>query len=215
MEEKQWSRWLEYIKSFSPSAKYWTMPTTTQEAFTLMQHLGKELEFLSKDIQYWHKCANTDFLTGLANRRRLIEEFNHQFTTFFSPIIVLFIDINGFKKLNDVYGHTTGDNILCRLADKLSEYFHGCTITRLGGDEFVVASHGKSTVYINGKINKLKKHLSKQPVITTGKHRIYISVSVGISIRKRASTENKSNNIDLQKMLEEADLAMYKDKHVS
>jgi diguanylate cyclase (GGDEF)-like protein len=83
----------------------------------------------------------TDDLTGLRNRRALIEELPHvcQRASEERPAYVWFFDLNGFKNYNDSFGHLAGDSLLSRLGARLREAVgrHG-TVYRLGGDEFCV-----------------------------------------------------------------------------
>jgi diguanylate cyclase (GGDEF)-like protein len=87
---------------------------------------------------YMRTLAATDALTGLGNRRKLIEDLDRSFEqrTEEQRLFVLF-DLNGFKRYNDTYGHPAGDALLSRLAGKLAEAVgRRGSCYRLGGDEF-------------------------------------------------------------------------------
>ena len=83
---------------------------------------------------------NTDFLTGLCNRRH--------FTTIWPtsargrPVSLLYLDLDRFKEVNDTYGHQVGDQALIETARLLRESFPEAFIARLGGDEFIIALLG-------------------------------------------------------------------------
>ena len=82
--------------------------------------------------------AETDALTGLANRRRLVQDLENRIETGVHTLLLLF-DLDGFKSYNDAFGHPAGDSLLHRLAQKLgvaAEPFG--TAYRMGGDEFCV-----------------------------------------------------------------------------
>lgn len=83
--------------------------------------------------------AHTDALTGLPNRRALIEELNRRFTTDNASVpLVAFIDLDDFKAINDQHGHDAGDRFLMAMAAALSSAMApGDFTARLGGDEFV------------------------------------------------------------------------------
>ncbi len=82
--------------------------------------------------------ARTDQLTGLANRRALLEELERRIEDE-QPFTLALADLDGFKQYNDTYGHAAGDALLRRLASKLQEACAGRgTAARLGGDEFCV-----------------------------------------------------------------------------
>jgi diguanylate cyclase (GGDEF)-like protein len=82
--------------------------------------------------------ARTDELTGLPNRRALLEELEHRFNTN-QRFTVTLADLNGFKRYNDTFGHPAGDALLRRLGRKLAVACEGLGIAaRLGGDEFCI-----------------------------------------------------------------------------
>jgi two-component system, cell cycle response regulator len=82
--------------------------------------------------------ARTDQLTGLANRRALLEELEHRIGAG-EELVLALADLNGFKQYNDTYGHPAGDALLRRLAGRLAGACDGRgTAARLGGDEFCV-----------------------------------------------------------------------------
>jgi two-component system, cell cycle response regulator len=86
--------------------------------------------------------AVTDALTGLANRRQLISELEDRFRDHQRATLVFF-DLNGFKRYNDIYGHTAGDALLVSLASALSAAVTAKgSAFRLGGDEFCVLLDG-------------------------------------------------------------------------
>jgi two-component system cell cycle response regulator len=88
--------------------------------------------------------AVTDSLTGLGNRRQLIEDLEHRFEHASQSATLVFFDLNGFKRYNDTYGHVAGDALLARLASALRSVVaaHGSAF-RLGGDEFCVLLDGR------------------------------------------------------------------------
>lgn len=155
----------------------------------------------------WHS-AHHDILTGLPNRRllldRLEQEVKHAHRSSL-PLSVLFMDLDGFKDVNDTLGHEAGDRLLCDVAKRLI----GCvreedTVARLGGDEFTViltgAKQRKDVELVAQTIIgalEMPFHISKQPV--------RISVSIGIA----SYPQDASTPIGL---LEAADQAMYKAK---
>ena len=82
--------------------------------------------------------ARTDHLTGLPNRRALVEELDERVAAG-RPFVVAMADLNGFKRYNDTYGHPAGDALLRRLGRRLSTAIDGQGFAaRLGGDEFCV-----------------------------------------------------------------------------
>lgn len=83
------------------------------------------------------QLASTDALTGLMNRRAFMERLRALWPTR-TGICIVFIDLNHFKPLNDQYGHAVGDEVLCKVAERIGEVSHVELSARLGGDEFAV-----------------------------------------------------------------------------
>lgn len=91
-------------------------------------------------------ASYTDELTGLANRRAIFDKLERLFVNARDEsryILLVFADLDGFKAINDVYGHDTGDEFLCAIARRLQEHMrNGELLGRMGGDEFVIAGPG-------------------------------------------------------------------------
>lgn len=98
---------------------------------------------VTNEYELQHKLlrsANTDFLTSLYNRRYFYEAIGRK--TDVEAISFVYFDLDNFKKVNDTFGHQSGDNALILMADLLRQAFPEQLIARLGGDEFVVAFFG-------------------------------------------------------------------------
>ena len=91
------------------------------------------------------RLAMTDHLTGIASRAKCeiaIERELRQSSRPLQQFAVLLMDLNGFKHVNDTFGHAAGDAVLCEVAKRLSTLVrHGDTLARLGGDEFALVVH--------------------------------------------------------------------------
>ncbi|WP_346895972.1 EAL domain-containing protein [uncultured Roseibium sp.] len=89
-----------------------------------------------------HRLANLDSLTDLPNRRRFFSEFkekHHLAAAGKAPLVIGLIDLDGFKAVNDMYGHSVGDKLLVSVADRLRTACQGdLLLSRLGGDEFAI-----------------------------------------------------------------------------
>ena len=120
-------------------------PSTKAELETLRSinaRLLREIDLLKEREAHALKLADRDGLTGLYNRRRMTElldqtileaaAHNHRFA-------VLFIDLDGFKRINDRFGHTLGDELLMTVAGRIATRARtGDVVCRYGGDEFIV-----------------------------------------------------------------------------
>jgi len=156
-------------------------------------------------IQYQ---AYHDDLTGLPNRLKL----NHLISTaieqcccFERSVVVLFIDLDDFKKVNDSQGHETGDALLVNVAERLL----GCigdkdVLARFGGDEFIVLLENVAQAGQAEQVCQALLASMSSPFIIE-QHSFYVSCSIGISIA--------TDNTDLPEVLiRQADMAMYRAK---
>jgi diguanylate cyclase (GGDEF)-like protein len=102
---------------------------------TVSRRLGRERDLMEH-------AAFSDPLTGLANRRMLMSMAEYEISRHHradARFVVVMLDLNGFKQVNDRYGHAAGDQLLRDVADALSNALrHQDTVARLGGDEFCV-----------------------------------------------------------------------------
>ncbi len=152
--------------------------------------------------------ANTDYLTGLPNRRcfeqMLIERSNLAKQTSGSFAIGI-IDLDGFKPVNDVYGHNAGDDVLVEVAKRLEqEVGTVCDIARLGGDEFAFMTSAKSEAEILRLSDGLQSALS-QPYTVSLNRVVRLASSIGIA-------SQKGGQADPLHLLAQADIALYRSK---
>jgi diguanylate cyclase (GGDEF)-like protein/PAS domain S-box-containing protein len=153
--------------------------------------------------------AHFDTLTGLANRQMANDHLEQEIKIADrsnKSIAYLFLDLDGFKHINDTLGHDVGDQLLIEAAKRLRGYTREVdTIARLGGDEFVIIMGGLESLYQVDKIaNDLLKKMSEP--FKLGDEIAYTSTSIGITLYP----QDASNPIE---MLRNADQAMYAAKH--
>lgn len=155
----------------------------------------------------WHS-AHHDLLTGLPNRRlfldRLEQEVKHAKRSGL-PLSVLFMDLNGFKEVNDSFGHEAGDVLLSEVAERLTDLLREeDTVARLGGDEFTVIITGaKQRGDVELVAEKIKEALSMP--FQVEQQPLQISASIGISSYPEDATSPVA-------LLDAADEAMYETK---
>ncbi len=156
-----------------------------------------------------YKRAYTDPLTGLPNRslfsEKLQEAFNEARGNKEDKFAVLFLDLNGFKQINDTFGHLAGDEILIEVARRLERVTQQeSTMTRFGGDEFVILlRHLETEDQAYRMVELIQKELSI-PFFVHG-----VAVSIGASIGISFSAGNWK---DAEEILENADKEMYSNK---
>ena len=147
--------------------------------------------------------ANTDVLTGLASRLFVsdqIDRFLHSPVHADSSVIVL--DLDGFKSVNDTFGHAAGDELLVAIAERIRATTRPDDVcARLGGDEFAVllrdADLGRATEIARRLLDAMA-----EPI--TLSHRVAVTASIGIA--------NLDGSDNAQEILREADVAMYEAK---
>jgi len=125
---------------------FWQISDRNRELFELNQTLearvASRTQELSEANQRLEGLASTDVLTGLANRRTAMRKLHAEWATVEKrrqPLSCIMIDADGFKEVNDAFGHDAGDEVLKQLARCLDESVRSDdTLCRLGGDEFLV-----------------------------------------------------------------------------
>ena len=150
----------------------------------------------------------TDYLTRVYNRRQLdnylYQKIKHRVhnTKYLAGIM---IDVNSFKQINDLYGHTAGDNALICVADILKRSFRkNDFIARYGGDEFVVVVEISEQAELTGMINRLREHVEYYN--STKIIPYEISLSIGYDVYKTKA------GVSIQKFYKHIDKLMYEDK---
>lgn len=156
------------------------------------------------------QLAYYDVLTGLPNRRLLLDRLNQalaQAQRYRRSLAVMFLDLDRFKEINDTLGHDSGDALLKVVAQRLETCVRGGdTVSRLGGDEFVVIlseiSQRQDVALVAEKILALLN----TPVTLQGL-RLNITASIGIAVYTLDSSDE-----DAASLMKKADMAMYKAK---
>ena len=153
------------------------------------------------------KAAQTDFLTGLANRRHGFEEAEAILESGRQnrmPVALALLDIDHFKRINDVYGHDIGDEVLVHFATVLTEGL-GATdqVSRIGGEEFLVVLPGASVTRAQLRLQPILR--SMPPLLLTDRREpLHFTVSAGIALAHSSET--------LREVLHRADVALYSAK---
>lgn len=146
--------------------------------------------------------AQKDYLTGLANRRGLYDYYSMLGET--EVVHAMFIDVDNFKRVNDIYGHSNGDELLIQIG-KLFSDIEDVFASRIGGDEYVLLFQSKCDIeYLKSLASKLLTQVSELPIrkdILT-----LISFSIGIVL-------NQSTVQTLDDILSKCDIAMYQAKY--
>ncbi|RBR00897.1 hypothetical protein FVER53590_30317 [Fusarium verticillioides] len=162
-----------------------------------------EIDVLREELLRAKKLANTDPLTGLANRRSFDEQLATAIGKLSTPILLL-IDIDHFKMINDSYGHAFGDHVLKVVAREVSGVLgQGAFFARTGGEEFAIIlmkALRNEAVLIAERVRKTVEGL----VLRIGESDVKVTVSLGLASAESAATTNQ--------LYEAADTALYRSK---
>lgn len=172
------------------------------------QELNHTIEKLQKELKIAKEEKSTDFLTDILNRRAYqeeVEKIEKKHSMFASKYAIVFIDIDHFKKVNDIHGHACGDVILKSFASILK----GLTrqedvISRYGGEEFITLINYKNKEELLKYIYRLKG-IIKANYFVYKKTRIHVKFSAGIAFR-----DNYKSYYDTKKS---ADSLLYEAKN--
>lgn len=113
--------------------------------------------------RYLKRIGYYDMLTRLKNRNSYMENRNEWKCTGLEQAGVIYADLNGLKKANDMLGHEAGDALICRMASALETVFLGQAY-RIGGDEFVVVLQGVPQEAFEGRVRQFREELVRQNV---------------------------------------------------
>ncbi|MGM9485672.1 diguanylate cyclase domain-containing protein [Roseateles sp. NT4] len=170
----------------------------------------QEVETAHAALEVAVKASQTDSLTGLKNREVVWDRLSHDIALarrHGQRLIIYFLDINGFKQVNDEFGHAVGDLLLQRAARVLEATVRDSdTVCRMGGDEFVVlvaAARREDAAQVAGKIARALA----EPCVLAG-HPMIISASIGYSV---FPDDGESPGVLMRK----ADEAMYRIKRAA
>ena len=157
------------------------------------------------EVLQWR--ADHDVLTGLPNRSLLYDRFKQSVATAHrnhSSLAVCILDLDGFKLINDRYGHAIGDRLLVEVSERLKKIIRGeDTVARLGGDEFVILLGLMHANELEMAMQRILTALSL--AYTIDGIELNISASIGVTIYPK-------DDADIDSLLRHADQAMYRAK---
>jgi diguanylate cyclase (GGDEF)-like protein/PAS domain S-box-containing protein len=150
------------------------------------------------------ESANTDFLTGLDNRRSLSARLDELKQS--ELLTVITFDLDNFKDVNDTYGHHVGDEALVLTARTLRSSFPGDLVVRLGGDEFLVAECDGTPV---SGIKQRVEHVLANLARAFRGHEMFSGLSISAGI----ASATKGNGFDFEALMRQSDSALYSAKN--
>ena len=188
-----------------------------QTVNSVRDHFGRVVEYVAlfsditqrkqQEAAVWRQ-ANFDTLTGLANRSLFQDRLERAIAAARrngTRLGVLFLDLDAFKWINDTLGHDVGDQLLVEVARRLRSCVRERdTVARLGGDEFTILVHDVADVDDLRAIGEKTIGVLREPFVLAGT-RHYVTGSAGITVFPE-------DGMELQALLRNADIAMYKSK---
>ena len=188
----------DYIKIEN---KYWVIKSGNKYIIDEFDGVDK----LKEDIE---KNALIDPLTGCVNKKEaeyLSEEFLKNYLRYNTPLSLLMLDIDFFKKVNDTYGHLAGDYVLKEVAKSIKSLIRESDVCgRFGGEEFIILAPNTKLSGALKLAERIRESIEKQKFEFHNKN-IKVTVSIGIT------SASKSDSI--HSLIERADEALYDAKH--
>lgn len=162
---------------------------------------------LAEALERIRRLATQDELTGLPNRRALLQALQAATTRqarLGEPVALVMIDLDHFKAINDRWGHRAGDTVLRGFAERAQATLRGIdTLGRWGGEEFLLLLPDTSLEQAQACVERLRDHLHATP---------FDEVADGLALRFSAGVTACSGPADLDAAIERADQALYRAK---
>lgn len=209
-----------------------TLEKIEKETMPFINYLHEKLDTSEKrrlallqKISEIHDLAGKDPLTDLLNRRgfeiamhrqiSVIQRYTKQNNLPFYPPYVILLDLDGFKTVNDIYGHPEGDKALLTVTEILNSVFHRDTdiVCRLGGDEFIVCLTDVTEIQVRKLGNDLQEKIRQEKKIHFDEQRVTISIGAALVPILQNTLPHEMNTI-FREAMEAADRAMYHSKNV-
>lgn len=202
----QWGKVYRYVALYSDM----TDAIETSKKFEQERLLRESLEQLNHTLQ---TSANTDALTSTLNRRGLdafIHRAQNEDAIADNPVSVLVLDIDHFKRINDTWGHATGDEVLKSVTRRWSQEIRASDVlVRLGGEEFAVILARSDALQARQVADKILSITRLTPIQCQVEGRpmsIAVTISIGIA------SAQTLRNTDIQDLIGNADRALYRAK---
>lgn len=178
---------------------------------TLARQSAQVLQRLQLQNQLRHLALH-DQLTGLANRKLLqnrLEQVLSAAVRHDRPVALIYLDLDGFKSINDEWGHPVGDEVLKQVSDRLRVAVRASdTIARVGGDEFVILCEDADAQAAAEVSLRVREAVARQISGPLNGHRL--TASVGVALFAQSSDDDPPRAAEA--LLKHADAAMYRSK---
>jgi diguanylate cyclase len=195
----------------APSDSIEKFVTFIEELSTLNQTMSDELDkaqlkinTLTEELQEARSALTTDPLTKVGNRQGFSEDIESVIEAGVSKklsLVLMMIDVDNFKFLNDEYGYVAGDKVLYFIAQTIKGMIRtGDKVYRYGGEEFAVILNRCDVTQGQAIADKIRSKIEQSHLLYTGKN-VHVTISVGVTIHQQGDT--------LEALVERADKALY------
>jgi len=206
--QEEGNKRLENIQSMTIAVPLVGFLFTLMVGVSLWRRIGMIEHTLEEQRDRLDYIAYHDYLTQLANRAHFISVLEKTLINAHTNSLhvgLVFLDLDRFKEINDSFGHSVGDVVLCEIAERLkASVCAQALIARLGGDEFTVIVEGMNQEALSTMAQSIIAMIQK-PIYVHGTE-IYLTCSIGISLFPKDAR-------DAEALLRNADTAMYKAKN--
>lgn len=192
---------MAFFESWEASLRSWGITVTLAAAiaFPVSRAIGKAHLAMVKSRAEAETLSRTDELTGLLNRRALME------TAVTQPpetMVLVIADIDRFKRVNDNFGHMAGDAVI-RMVSRIAQAELGDlgALGRVGGEEFALLTSDVAPSLLVLRLENLRTRIAMTPVIAESGGAIYVTISAGVAIRGAGR--------DFDTLYADADRALY------
>lgn len=183
-----------------------------KEFHILFEAFGEMGQRVTKQINEAEEASQHDVLTGLHNRRYLLEASTNilgDTSRAGQPCACLILDLDHFKRINDSFGHTAGDNVLQHAAQTIRNCARQSDLlVRYGGEEFVILAPDVDSGQAEHLAQRIRKAMGSNGCMINGQ-RVTVTVSIGVAIVRKHIEYGKT---PLDDMLARADKALYRAK---
>jgi diguanylate cyclase (GGDEF)-like protein len=174
------------------------------------EEISKAHNSLLETNKELRRLSITDDLTGLHNRKHIMDQFGNEIARaqrYDQSLAILMIDIDYFKRINDTYGHQAGDVVMCRLAESLLGSVRECDhVGRYGGEEFLIILPNSNVQSGLALAERIRQNVSRLQIKDGSTGTISVAVSIGVAGLPDDGT-------DVESLLRSADKALYHAKN--
>jgi diguanylate cyclase (GGDEF)-like protein len=174
---------LSFFIDWATCIRSWTITTVLVLALAIpiSRTIGKAHLNLYRAKLRADELSRTDLLTGLANRRALMETIDGDQPDALALVIV---DVDRFKRVNDSLGHLAGDEVLRSIGQMMATELGGLgLVARVGGEEFALLAASAPPDRVEERIRAFRDRVAATPVVACG-HAVQVTISAGIAVRR-------------------------------